>query len=58
MSEMRYGLKDRVCVVTGGSRGIGLEIARELLSQDARVVICGGRRTVSTLPWKLSPLTG
>jgi 2-deoxy-D-gluconate 3-dehydrogenase len=34
-------LKDKVFVVTGGSRGIGLEIARRLLSEGARVAICG-----------------
>lgn len=41
MSDICYGLKDKVVVVTGGSRGIGLEIARSLLSEGARVVICG-----------------
>ena len=41
MSSIRYGLEDRVAVVTGGSRGIGLEIAKELVAQKAKVVICG-----------------
>jgi len=41
MSTMKYGLEDKIIVVTGGSRGIGLEIARELLAQKAKVVICG-----------------
>jgi NAD(P)-dependent dehydrogenase (short-subunit alcohol dehydrogenase family) len=36
-----YGLKDKVFVVTGGSRGIGLEIARRLLAEEALVAICG-----------------
>ena len=36
-----YGLEDKVFVVTGGSRGIGLAVARLLLDQGARVVICG-----------------
>ena len=44
MGEMRYDLKDKVAVVTGGSRGIGLEIARALLEQGARVVICGRKQ--------------
>ena len=33
-------LAGRVALVTGGSRGLGLEIARELADQGARVVIC------------------
>ncbi|MGZ6507136.1 MAG: SDR family NAD(P)-dependent oxidoreductase, partial [Tumebacillaceae bacterium] len=32
-------LKDRVALVTGGSRGIGAEIAKELAAQGATVVI-------------------
>lgn len=38
---LSYGLDDKVFVVTGGSRGIGLSIAEHLLKQNARVVICG-----------------
>ena len=38
---IRYGFEDKVVVITGGSRGIGLEIARFLLQQKAKVVICG-----------------
>ncbi|HOO38345.1 MAG TPA: SDR family oxidoreductase [Deltaproteobacteria bacterium] len=44
MSTLRYGLEDKVIVVTGGSRGIGLEIARELIAQKAKVVICGRKQ--------------
>ena len=32
-------LAGKVAVVTGGSRGIGLAIAQELVSQGARVII-------------------
>jgi NAD(P)-dependent dehydrogenase (short-subunit alcohol dehydrogenase family) len=39
-----YGLEDQVFVVTGGSRGIGFEIARALLGEQARVVICGRKQ--------------
>jgi len=44
MHAMTYGLKDKVAVVTGGSRGIGLEMARTLLGQGAKVVICGRKQ--------------
>jgi NAD(P)-dependent dehydrogenase (short-subunit alcohol dehydrogenase family) len=36
----RFALEDRVAIVTGGSRGLGLELARELLRQGAKVAIC------------------
>ena len=44
MNGMSYGLEQQVVVVTGGSRGIGLDLARRLLSQGARVVICGRKQ--------------
>src|SRR5688572_1692507 len=37
---MDLGLRDRTALVTGGSRGIGLAIARVLHHEGARVVIC------------------
>jgi 2-deoxy-D-gluconate 3-dehydrogenase len=44
MAKLSFNLENKVFVVTGGSRGIGLEIARLLLGQKARVVICGRKQ--------------
>ncbi|MGI8557712.1 MAG: SDR family NAD(P)-dependent oxidoreductase [Solirubrobacteraceae bacterium] len=58
---MDLGLKDKVCVVTGASRGIGLETARLLSDEGARVLLvargaadlsaasalCGGAQTLA-----------
>ena len=41
MGSLGFNLQDKVFMVTGGSRGIGLAIARSLLEQSARVIICG-----------------
>jgi 3-oxoacyl-[acyl-carrier protein] reductase len=41
---MDLGLKDRICLVTGSSAGIGLETARMLAAEGARVVV-NGRHT-------------
>ncbi|HEY2319567.1 MAG TPA: SDR family oxidoreductase [Solirubrobacteraceae bacterium] len=38
---MDLGLTDRACIVTGGSRGIGLEVTRRLLGEGARVLMVG-----------------
>lgn len=37
-------LKDKIAVVTGGSRGIGFAIVREFLKEGAVVVLCGSRQ--------------
>lgn len=44
MSTTCYSLDGKVVVVTGGSRGIGLELAKNLIEQEARVVICGRKK--------------
>lgn len=36
----RYDLCERIVVITGGSRGLGLVMAREFLALGARVAIC------------------
>src|SRR3954451_22332783 len=38
---MDLGLRDRVCLVTGSTSGIGLETAKLLSAEGARVVITG-----------------
>ena len=38
---MKFDLSGKIAVVTGGSRGIGLEIAKALASAGATVAICG-----------------
>ena len=44
MGNLSFNLQNKVFVITGGSRGIGLETARLLLDQNARVVICGRKQ--------------
>ena len=55
---MDLGLKDRVYVVTGGTRGLGLAAARELTADGARVVVSGLKVTPSRdrSIWKPSSL--
>ena len=44
MANLAFNLEDKVFMVTGGSRGIGLEIAGMLLDQKAKVVICSRKQ--------------
>jgi 3-oxoacyl-[acyl-carrier protein] reductase len=44
---MDLGLRDKVAIVTGSSRGLGLGSARSLAAEGCLVCLCG--RTVSTL---------
>jgi 3-oxoacyl-[acyl-carrier protein] reductase len=38
---MDLGIEDRACIITGGSRGIGLEVAIKLTADGARVLLVG-----------------
>lgn len=40
-SQLGYTLQGRTVLITGGSRGLGLALAREVSAQGARLVICG-----------------
>ncbi|VVC36646.1 NAD(P)-binding domain,Polyketide synthase, ketoreductase domain [Cinara cedri] len=42
-SVVSYTLKNRVAVITGGTRGIGLAVAKELITEGASQVIITGR---------------
>lgn len=44
MTNLNYNLKGKIALVTGGSRGIGLELARYLLKEEAKVIICGRKQ--------------
>jgi len=41
---MNFDLKDKTALVPGSSRRIGLEIARSLLNEGARVILCSRKR--------------
>ena len=42
-APMDLGLSDRACVVTGGSKGIGRQVARGLVAEGATVLVVGRR---------------
>jgi 3-oxoacyl-[acyl-carrier protein] reductase len=56
---MDMGIKGRAAIVTGGSRGIGRETARQFLEEGARVMICGrNAETLERTRAELAKLTG
>ena len=53
---MSGALEGRAALITGGARGLGLEIARTYLREGARIVICA--RSVATLAAAQEELAG
>ncbi len=53
---MDLGIKDKVAIVTGGSRGLGRISALALAGEGVKVAICG--RTIETLDKAVDELTG
>lgn len=45
-----YDFRDKTALVTGGSRGLGLLLARELAREGSRVAICARDRRSSSAP--------
>jgi len=56
---MDLGIKGRAAIVTGGSRGIGRETARQFLEEGVRVMICGrNAETIERTRAELARSTG
>lgn len=56
---MDLGIKGRAAIVTGASRGIGRETARQFLEEGARVMICGrNAETIEKSRAELAQQTG
>ena len=53
---MDLGLKDKIVLITGGSKGIGYACAKLFLSEGARVAICS--RSQANIDTALSKLSG
>jgi 3-oxoacyl-[acyl-carrier protein] reductase len=56
---MDLGLRDKVAIVTGSSRGLGLASARALAAEGCRVTLCGRTEaTLQTAAREVSDATG
>ncbi|WP_194192549.1 SDR family NAD(P)-dependent oxidoreductase [Clostridium chrysemydis] len=53
------GIKNKVVVITGGTRGIGFETVKKFLSNGARVALCGSKKeTVDKALEELKGISG
>lgn len=43
MAKNYFDLKDNVAIVTGASGGLGVQMAKALANQGAKVVVCARR---------------
>ncbi len=55
MTRMDLGLRDRVYLVTGGSRGLGFAGARALVDEGARVMLSAPHEATATAPTAKRP---
>ena len=54
----KYNLKDKVVLITGGSRGLGIVMARQLAEKGAKVVVCArDEEELSAAAHELSTIT-
>ena len=54
MGILEKGIKNKVVIVTGGTRGIGFSTVKTFLENGAKVALCGSRK--ETLDKALSEL--
>lgn len=54
-SKQEYELEDKVVLITGGSRGLGLILARQLAEKNATVIICA--KNQENLSWAATDLS-
>ena len=45
---MKQLLKDKIAIVTGGTRGIGYAVVKKFIEEGATVVLCGSREETAT----------
>ena len=49
MANPESGIADKVIIVTGGTKGIGKQIAQAFLKEEAKVIICARNQPKETI---------